>query len=93
LSEIPAAGIEVFARLRSTRQPAPATLHRVEDRVFIELAEGESGIAPGQACVLYDAEGTDARVLGGGFIARSERSAAAQAMMARVSADGVPATA
>ncbi|MDP3898646.1 MAG: tRNA 2-thiouridine(34) synthase MnmA [Mesorhizobium sp.] len=93
LSEIPAAGIEIFARLRSTRQPAPATLHRDGDRVFIELAEGESGIAPGQACVLYDAEGTDARVLGGGFIARSERSAAAQAMLARISADGVPATA
>ena len=28
-----------------------------------------SGIPPGQACVLYDGQGSGARVLGGGFIA------------------------
>jgi len=29
----------------------------------------EMGVAPGQACVLYDREGSEARVLGGGTIA------------------------
>ena len=44
------------------------------------LAAEEAGIAPGQACVLYDGEGPDARVLGGGTIeaspSRSEQAAA-----------------
>jgi len=34
----------------------------------IELAEGEHGVSPGQACVFYDAPAGQARVLGGGFI-------------------------
>ena len=51
----------------------------------MELGEGESGIAPGQACVLYDGCGSDARILGGGFIDRSERGKDAEAMLARLS--------
>jgi tRNA-specific 2-thiouridylase len=50
------------------------------------LAEGESGIAPGQACVLYSDDGNDARVLGGGFIERSERGADAERMLTRLAA-------
>jgi tRNA-specific 2-thiouridylase len=42
-------------------------------------------VAPGQACVFYDGDGTDARVLGGGFIERSERSAEAEAMLRKLS--------
>jgi tRNA-uridine 2-sulfurtransferase len=34
----------------------------------VELAGDEMGVAPGQACVLYDCDGPDARVLGGGTI-------------------------
>jgi tRNA-specific 2-thiouridylase len=41
----------------------------------VELPEGESAVAPGQAAVFYD--GT--RVLGGGWIARSEPAARAAA--------------
>ena len=48
---------------------------------WVELGEGESGIAPGQACVLYADDGNEARVLGGGFIERSERGAEAEAML------------
>jgi len=47
----------------------------------VELLEGETGVAPGQACVLYDNDSNDARVLGGGFITRSERDARAEAML------------
>jgi tRNA-specific 2-thiouridylase len=39
----------------------------------VELVAGEDGVSPGQACVFYDAQEGQARVLGGGII----RSAAA----------------
>ena len=74
------------------RPPRPATLFHDAGHVWVELAEGESGIAPGQACVLYGDDGNEARVLGGGFIARSERGAKAEAMLKRLAAN-VPAQA
>jgi len=37
----------------------------------LELGTDEIGVAPGQACVLYDSDGPEARVLGGGTIAAS----------------------
>jgi tRNA-specific 2-thiouridylase len=53
-------GIDVLAKVRSMAKPAPARFdgHRVT------FAAPEYGVAPGQACVLYDGE----RVLGGGWI-------------------------
>ena len=36
--------------------------------MVVELIDGEDGVAPGQACVFYDAPDGQARVLGGGFI-------------------------
>ena len=61
-------------------------LHHGNGAVWVELGEGESGIAPGQACVLYSDDGDDARVFGGGFIERSERGAEAEAMLSRLAA-------
>ncbi|MGB3643909.1 MAG: tRNA 2-thiouridine(34) synthase MnmA [Mesorhizobium sp.] len=86
LSDIPAEGMELFAKVRSTRPPRPAVLHHSDGAVWVELANGESGIAPGQACVLYSDDGNEARVFGGGFIARSERSADAEAMLSKLAA-------
>ena len=86
LSDIPPEGIELFAKVRSTRPPRPAVLHRDGNAVWVELGEGESGIAPGQACVLYSDDGNDARVFGGGFIERSERGREAEAMLSRLAA-------
>ena len=81
IDEFPKDGIVVAAKVRSTRPPRPAIL-KVEDGVLtVELLEGETGVAPGQACVLYDNDSNDARVLGGGFITRSERDARAEAML------------
>ena len=62
-------GVPVFARVRSTRPPAAAMLHVRDGRTVVELAADEIGVAPGQACVLYDSDGTEACVLGGGTIA------------------------
>jgi len=54
--------------VRSTRPPHPAWLMRGPAGVEVELADGEEGVAPGQACAFYDAGVGQARMLGGGFI-------------------------
>ena len=86
LADIPAEGMELFAKVRSTRPPRPAVLRHENGTAIVELAEGESGVAPGQACVLYSDDGNEARVFGGGFIGRSQRSAEAEAMLSRLGA-------
>ncbi|MDI7860613.1 tRNA 2-thiouridine(34) synthase MnmA [Rhizobiaceae bacterium n13] len=76
-----AQGFACFAKVRSTRPPAPATLRSDESGIYVDLEIGEAGIAPGQACVLYSAPGADARVFGGGFIERSQRAPEAEASL------------
>ncbi len=70
--------LEVFVKVRSTRPPQAAFLSAGQNGYAIDLAEGEDGVSPGQACVLYDSPQGQARVLGGGFI----RGAAAAARAA-----------
>ncbi len=86
LSALPQGGVELYAKVRSTRPPRPARLLAENGSFVVELADGEAGVAPGQACVLYDGDGDDARVFGGGFIERSERHAEAEAMLTRLTA-------
>jgi tRNA-specific 2-thiouridylase len=65
-------GLRVAVKLRSAQPPLPA-------RLFLDGAGGGEalldepalGVAPGQACVCYDGS----RVLGGGWIRRSEAAA------------------
>jgi tRNA-specific 2-thiouridylase len=62
-------GIDVSVKIRSTQEPVLARLYGgLNGQGRIELVEPEFGIAPGQAAVFYD--GT--RLLGGGWIIRSE---------------------
>ena len=68
LSDIPAEGLEIYARLRSTRVPVPAQLLVDASGVRVALAHGEDGVSPGQACVFSESGEATARVLGGGFI-------------------------
>ena len=84
LNELPKGGVEVFAKVRSTRPPRPAVLHHADGQTWVELVDGESGIAPGQACVLYSDDSNTARVFGGGFIGRSEREPQAEEMLRRL---------
>ena len=49
------------------RPPAPAQFKAVGNEIVIDLKKPEEGIAPGQACVFYDAD-IPSRVLGGGWI-------------------------
>lgn len=71
LAQAVAEGIEVYARVRSTRPPVPAQLLEEDGRLIVELLTPESGVAPGQACVFYEAPDGVSRVLGGGVIDRA----------------------
>jgi len=63
---------EIHVKVRSTRRPQPARLLLRDGVCEVELIEGEEGVSPGQACVFYDAPGGQSRVLGGGFIVRTQ---------------------
>ncbi|GAB4575668.1 MAG: tRNA 2-thiouridine(34) synthase MnmA [Rhodothalassiaceae bacterium] len=58
-------------RIRNTHRPVPGRIERMaEDSARIVFAEPEYGVSAGQAAVLYDGP----RVLGGGYIAATERA-------------------
>ncbi|GGK40040.1 tRNA 2-thiouridine(34) synthase MnmA [Salinarimonas ramus] len=67
-------GVEIAARVRSTRAPRPALLRRVAGEggpeIEVALLAPEDGVSPGQACVFYESDDPRARVLGGGVIAK-----------------------
>ncbi len=63
----------VLARVRSTREPLPAHLAIADGAPTVIFESPEEGVAPGQACVLYDAD-QPSRVLGGGFITARARA-------------------
>ena len=84
LAAVATAGFDCYAKVRSTRPPRPARLQSGPGGIYVELSEGEAGVAPGQACALYSGEGEDARIYGGGFIQRSEREAAAEDALKRI---------
>ncbi len=59
--------IMVYVKVRSTRPPREAIVRPLSQQsAIVELLNPEEGVAPGQACVFYEA-GTS-RVLGGGWI-------------------------
>ncbi len=66
----------VLARVRSTREPVRAEIRAADSGVEVELLAHEEGVAPGQACVLYDAL-APSRMLGGGWIVKGEAALAA----------------
>ncbi|WP_395698452.1 tRNA 2-thiouridine(34) synthase MnmA [Methylocella sp.] len=75
LADAPSEGLEIFARVRSTRPPVEARLFAGGGEAFVEFAQDEEGVSPGQACALYDSAGPRARVLGGGFISATAPAA------------------
>jgi tRNA-specific 2-thiouridylase len=70
-------GVRLLAKLRSAQPPVPATLYPYDAAGEAELVldAAASGVAPGQAAVLYDGE----RLLGGGWIRRRARAGGAAA--------------
>lgn len=67
-------GVTIFAKVRSTKPPIEAVLYPPDSNedIAVDLIGDEAGIAPGQACVFYADDSEDTRVLGGGFIDRTE---------------------
>ena len=74
---IPAAGVEIAARIRSSGAPAPARLMLVDGEPAVKFLGAQFGVSPGQACVFYENASGGARVLGGGWIKAAERVAVA----------------
>ena len=68
LEELDGKGKDILARVRSSGPLQPARLYGDAGRVLVELAEGEDGVAPGQACVFYAGQSGGERLLGGGLI-------------------------
>lgn len=56
----------VQVKVRSTTPPVDADVTRDGDTVEVRFVDPQEGVAPGQACVIYDGD----RVLGGGWINR-----------------------
>ncbi|MFD0915253.1 tRNA 2-thiouridine(34) synthase MnmA [Pseudahrensia aquimaris] len=86
LESVGDAGIDMFVRVRSTRPPRPARLALENGVPVITLADGEDGIAPGQACVFYASDDPRTRVLGGGWIKSAEKPYATAERQALASA-------
>jgi tRNA-specific 2-thiouridylase len=82
INELPDEGFHCFAKVRSTRPPTSALVRYVDGDVSVELLDGEEGVAAGQACVLYSSPDDEARVYGGGFIAKSLRDPNTEHMLA-----------
>lgn len=71
LAAIGEEGLALYARVRSTQPPQPATLIYRDGRALVELHDGEDGVSPGQACVLYEDGEGQSRILGGGWIKKA----------------------
>ena len=72
LGKTSARDMDLFVRVRSSQPVQPAILCAEGGASRVRLRNGEYGVAPGQACVFYSDGSSDARVLGGGWIAATE---------------------
>ena len=71
LDDLPADGLDLHVRTRSTRPPVPARLHWADGAATVSFPAVDTAVAPGQACVFYASGAGDARVLGGGTVTRT----------------------
>ncbi|HEX3485582.1 MAG TPA: tRNA 2-thiouridine(34) synthase MnmA [Micropepsaceae bacterium] len=77
LADFAGGPVSCLVKLRSTAALRPARVTPCKDGgAEVELAGGEDAVAPGQACVFYEENGT--RVLGGGWIVRTQPGSTGQ---------------
>jgi tRNA-specific 2-thiouridylase len=69
VTDWPSEGLDVAVRTRSTRPPRAATIRIDAGMPLVTLADADEGVAPGQACVIYDGTAPRSRLLGGAVIA------------------------
>jgi tRNA-specific 2-thiouridylase len=67
--------LPVTVKIRSMSKPAAAKISIAGDRAEVTFDEAQFGVAPGQACVVYQGS----RVLGGGWIRREAAARTATA--------------
>ncbi len=64
--------IPVYVKIRSTSEPVPAIITKNKEYAKVKFKNPEYGVAPGQACVIYESQKNMARVLGGGWIIKDQ---------------------
>ena len=64
----------LFIKVRSTGRLIKAKANLYKNSAEVNLEELETGISPGQACVFYSKNKLGDRVLGGGWITRTNRN-------------------
>ena len=62
----------IFIKVRSTGKLLKAKIEIKESSAYVEIMDGEAGISPGQACVFYSRDGHGDKLLGGGWICKTE---------------------
>ena len=62
----------ILIKVRSTGRLLKAKINFTGNQGIVEILEKESGIAPGQACVFYSKDSVGDKVLGGGWIHKTE---------------------
>lgn len=71
----------IFVRVRSSHRPSPAILYTQNNEIMVELAKSENGLARGQACVFYENNSQQSRVLGGGWIEKVSKPFSIEKML------------
>ena len=72
LDNLESAEKDLFIKVRSTGRLIKAKINLSKDCAEVSLRENEIGISPGQACVFYSKNNIGDKVLGGGWIIRTE---------------------
>ena len=65
---------EIFVKVRSTGKLLKAKADIEKTKAIVDILDDEKGISPGQACVFYDKDNFGERVLGGGWIDKTEKN-------------------
>ncbi len=73
LSDLKTFKKDIFVKVRSTGKLLKAKASFNKNSGEIEILQDEKGVSPGQACVFYSKDGIGERVLGGGWIDKTEK--------------------
>ena len=64
----------LFIKVRSTGRLIQSKVVSYQDKIEVILSEIETGISPGQACVFYSKNKVGDKVLGGGWITKTDNN-------------------
>ncbi len=74
LAELKQSNENIFIKVRSTGELIKAKVYTKDSKTVVNLEKAELGISPGQACVFYRKNSIGDKVLGGGWIDRTENN-------------------